>query len=92
MDSLDAQVARAEEAQRLLNSPLFTAALQDTRTGIQEAWARTNTKDKETLQELHLMVKLVDRVENCLKQHIDSGKIAAHEIEGRKKRMFGLVR
>lgn len=89
MDKLEAAVLRAEEAQRLVDSPLFIEAFADTRRGIQESWAATNTKDKDTLQELHLMVKLIDRLQNCLTTHIETGKLSQREIEGRKKRLFG---
>lgn len=88
MDKLEAAVARAEEAQRLVSSPLYLQAFEDTRKGIQEAWASTNTKDKDTQQELHLMVKLIDRLQACLTTHIETGKLAQREIEGRSK-LFG---
>ena len=89
MDKLESAVVRGEEAERLVNSPLFIQAFEDTRKGIQEAWAKTNTKDKDTQQELHLMVKLIDRLQACLTEHIETGKIAQREIEGRRKRLFG---
>lgn len=89
MDKLEANVARGVEAERLVNSPLYIQAFEDTRRGIQEAWAKANTKDKDTQQELHLMVKLIDRLQNCLTEHIETGKLAQREIEGRKKRLFG---
>ena len=88
MDRLEANVARGEEAERLLNSSLFAEALADTRKGIQEAWSKTDTREEKALQELHLMVKLVDRLQNCLTTHIETGKLSQREIEGRKK-LFG---
>lgn len=80
---------RAAEAQQLKDNPMFAKAFDDTRTAMLEAWAALDKAD-ERATELHRMVKCLERVRRCLEIHIDTGKIANKEIEGRK--LFGLRR
>mgnify|MGYP000968534364 CR=1 FL=1 len=88
MNKHESQIARAEEAQRLLDSPLFSQAFVDTRQAIMNAWAGIDTKDKETTAELHLMVKCLDKVQKVVEEHIRTGKIAAKELEGQRKSLI----
>ena len=89
MDKHETQIQRAEEAQRLLTSPMFTKAFDDTRAGILAAWADLPTSDTDNARDLHRMLKCLDRVRRCLEVHVDTGKLAAKELEGRK-RLFSL--
>jgi hypothetical protein len=88
MDRLEQQVMRGEEAQRLLNSEMLQQAFSDTRSAIMEAWAKLPTNDRENAHDLHRMVKLMDRVQHCIKEHIATGKIAQKQIESVSKPNF----
>lgn len=93
MDRQEA-IHRAESAQQVLNNPLFKQAFSDTRLGIMEAWAKLNSSDErkgEYSQDLHRMIRCLDRVEKCLKEHISTGKLAAKELEG-KRNLLGQYR
>lgn len=83
MDKQAQAVQRGEEADRLLNSEMFQRAFTDTRRAILDTWATLPTSEKENAYDLHRMVKCLDRVRHCLEKHIETGKLAKHEIEGR---------
>ena len=89
MDRLELATQRAEEAQRLIDSPMFKAAFEDTRAAILEAWASlddtTSERSTERAYDLHRMVKCLARVQRCLEIHIDTGKLAHKEIQGRSR-------
>ena len=85
MDKHELQMLRAEQAQQLKANPVFDQAFSDTRRGIMETWAQLDTSDTDTARDLHRMLKCLDRVRKCIDVHIDTGKLARHEIEARAK-------
>lgn len=81
---------RGEEASRVLNSPVFRQAVDDTRKAILEAWASLDKPAGDHAQDLHRMLKCLEKVERCLTVHMETGKIAAKEIEARSR--FSVLR
>lgn len=91
MDRLELATSRAEEAQRVLNSPLFAQAFDDTRRALLDAIAGLDNLRDDRARDLHSMVKGLEKVRRCLEVHVESGKLAQKEIEGRK-RLFAIRR
>ena len=89
MDKHETQVQRAEEAQRLLTSVMFAKAFDDTRAGILSTWADLPTSDTDNARDLHRMLKCLERVRRCIEVHVETGKLAAKELDSRK-RLFGM--
>lgn len=87
MDRLELATVRGEQAQAVKNNPIFEQAFADTRRGILEAWAQLDTSESERAKDLHRMLKCLDRVRKCVETHIDTGKIAQKEIDGRALRL-----
>lgn len=88
MDKFELAALRAEQAKQLQSNPLLTQAFEDTKTAILQTWAALPTSDKENAYDLHRMVKCLEKVQRCIQVHIDTGKIAEKEIQGREKRLF----
>jgi hypothetical protein len=91
MDKYEAAARRGEEAQQLLMNPVFEAAFTDTRTAVLEALASLDNVRSDQAQDLHRMLKCLERVKRCINEHVTTGKLARKEIEGRAK-LFGLRR
>ena len=88
MDRLELAVMRGEQAQALRTNPLYEQAFADTRKAILEAWAALPSRDiadREHAQDLHRMLKCLDRVRKCVDTHVDTGRLAQKEIEGRSR-------
>jgi hypothetical protein len=84
MDKLEAAAIRAEEARQLLQNPMFERAFADTRAACLEALVASKRADTEGFRDIHRMIECLDRVKRCIAKHIDTGKLAQREIEGRK--------
>jgi len=78
MDKHEAIAARADEAARILNSPLFNDIVDGIRKAYIEEWAALSTHKAEDLElgrDLHRKVKCLDDVRACLERCIDAGKV-----------------
>jgi len=91
MDKHEQQVMRGQEADRILNSPAWIAAFEDTRKAMLEALAALPSMKDERAPELHHMVRCLEKVKRALEEHVTTGKLAHKEIEARKKR-FSFLR
>lgn len=91
MDKTEQAIRRAEQAQQVLNNPLFDAAFKDTEAGIVEAWKKLNPSEarvSEYAADLHRMTRCLERVRKCLVEHITTGKLAQENLKS-KRNLFG---
>jgi len=78
MDKSEATAARADEAARILNSPLFNDIFEGIRKAYVNEWAELSThkaEDRELGRDIHRRVKCLDDVRACLERCIDAGKV-----------------
>lgn len=88
MDKQEADIQRGEEASRILNSPLWRSAFDDTRMGLLNALASLDSIHDDRAPEIHAMVKALDKVELCIRAHVSTGKIASLAAEKAAKGSF----
>jgi hypothetical protein len=94
MDVHEQKMVRAEQANQVLNNPLFEQAFTETRLAVMNAWAALSPNDErrsEYSADLHRMLRALDHVKVCLVEHITTGKLAEHQIKA-KRNMFGRVK
>lgn len=68
-------------AEQLLNSDIYKECIGKVRQGIFDAWATCPVRDTEGQHELRLMLKVVDDLESNIKSMVNTGKLAAKQLE-----------
>lgn len=85
MTDLQDDIDRALKAEKLLSDPLLDQAFRDVEGAIHERWAECPLRDREGAHELKLQLKLLSDVRANLERAVADGKLAAHELEARRR-------
>jgi hypothetical protein len=84
--SHEAEIERANRANRLLSDPMLTEAFDLVRSAILEKWEQAPLRDRDGAHELKLMLKLLGDVRANLEQAVADGKLAAAELQQQARR------
>lgn len=79
--TLEEQAARGIKAQMLLEDELFREAIEKVQQGVFDNFAATDPADTGTMLRLRLKLQVVADVCREMKEVMNTGKIAKHEIE-----------
>lgn len=79
--SLSERIYNADRAREVLDNEAFQQAFADIKQEITEQWMQSPARDGDGRERLFLMLKMLEKVEGCLKSSLDSGKLAAKELE-----------
>lgn len=83
-------IDRAAEAKRILEHPLFSAAVTDVRAAVLATWAGTKLSEAPAREQLWLMDQQMTRLLRALRTHIETGKVAeATLLRDKPKWRFG---
>ena len=81
---------RADAADRLLKNDLLVAAWADTETALIQMWTESPPEDKDGRERIYSTIYGLRSVKKAIKRHIETGKLAKHELKniekGTKKR------
>ena len=73
-------VNRSARAKAILEDELFTAAVAEIERRILAEWRESPARDTEGRERLWEMLKLQERLVALLKEHIETGQIAAERL------------
>ena len=77
----DEELRRGELARQVIENEIYAEAWQSVRDGIISAWESAPIRDKEGQNELKLMLKLLTDVRRNIETVMNTGKMAAVQIE-----------
>ena len=84
-NKLASEVSRGEKAKLLLDEPLIKEAFETLKKEFQDAILNTKHNEDEARRALWQAYHLTDRVENHLRTVMETGKLAATQINKLKK-------
>lgn len=79
--TISERISNADRAREVLDNEAFQQAFEDIKQELTEQWKTSPARDLEGREKLFLMLKMLEKVEICLKSSLDSGKLAAKELE-----------
>jgi hypothetical protein len=79
--TLNERIYNADQAKLVLENEAFKRAFEDIKQELTEQWKTSPARDQDGREKLWLMLKLLDKVHLCLESSLDSGKLAAKELE-----------
>jgi hypothetical protein len=79
--NLNERIYNADQAKLVLDNEAFQQVFEDIKQELTEQWKTSPARDQDGREKLWLMLKLLEKVHLCLQASLDSGKLAAKELE-----------
>lgn len=79
--NLNERIYNADQAKLVLDNEAFQQVFEDIKQEITEQWMQSPARDEAGRQSLWQMLKMLEKVRLCLQASLDSGKLAAKELE-----------
>jgi hypothetical protein len=75
------ELIRAERASQILRDPLVVEAISAIKQSVIDAWRTSPIKDRDLRDYLHTMYNAAHKFEELLHSHIETGKLAVHQLK-----------
>ena len=87
---LHREISRGQQAREVIEHPLYTEALEKTRQDLMQAWESSPARDTEGRERLWLAVSLLGKLEQHLKDTMQTGTMARLQLTQERTRMEAL--
>ena len=84
-DKLQKEVSQSNKAKQLFENPLLQESFDKLKKAYQDSLFSTGVKEQETREMLWLAYNIVGKVEQNLKEVIDTGKLASKQLDDFRK-------
>ena len=82
---LQQELSQSNKAKQLLENPLFKESLDKLKKLYAESLFNTGAKETETREKLWLAYNIVGKVEQHIREILDTGKLASKQLEDFRK-------
>jgi hypothetical protein len=82
---LNQEVRRSDKAKQILENPIFKESLEELKKLYTESLFNTGAKEQDTREKLWLAYNVVGKVEQHIKEILDTGKLATKQLEDFRK-------
>jgi predicted ArsR family transcriptional regulator len=79
--TIEQRIYKADRAKEVLENEAFQQVFADAKQEITDQWQKSPARDNEGREKLWLMLSLLNKLETMLQASLDSGKLAAKELQ-----------
>ena len=88
--SLEQEIVKAGDAERILNDPLVKDALDEMEAAVVDRIAICPPENTNLQQKLCMMLGVVRSFRQIFRTHMDTGRLAMEGFEQQKRKRFGV--
>ena len=79
------EVRRSDKAKQILENPIFKESIEKLKNLYTQSLFNTGAKEQDTREKLWLAYNVVGKVEDHIKEILDTGKLASRQLEDFRK-------
>ena len=79
------EVRRSDKAKQILENPIFKESIEKLKNLYTQSLFNTGAKEQDTREKLWLAYNVVGKVEDHIKEILDTGKLATKQLEDFRK-------